>query len=69
MHQAVGPRGSLESARGEALHLEVEALAETGLLAHDRFLRDKPVLEFNLVGMHSPVADRRDGTPLERALS
>ena len=63
------PGRRLEPAVLEALHLEIEALAQS-LGATDQVgLRHEPVLEGQLVGVHAPVAERVDGAALEPARS
>ena len=64
LHHADGPRGGLQPAVLEALHLVVEAAAEAGLAADEAVVRHEPSVERDLVGVHAAVADRVDGPAL-----
>ena len=60
LHDADGARRGLEPAVLEALHLEVEALAEPAGFTDEVLGRHEPVVERDLVRVHAAVADRVD---------
>src|SRR5207253_3451655 len=57
----------LEPSGGEALHLEVEALALAGLLADQILRRDEVALEAEREGVHAAIAGRGVGLAVEHA--
>ena len=65
LHDAQGPGRRLQTAVLEALHLEVEALAQPVAAPDQVGLGYEPILERELVGMHAPVTERVDGPALE----
>jgi hypothetical protein len=61
------PPARLQSPRGEALHLEVEALALAGGLADQVGGRHEVALEAEREGVHAPVSGRRIRLAMENA--